>query len=159
MRVRVEPMSYRDIGRVVEVVKSLPEWFTADAVEEVVRDAGRMPRFVAKVDGVIRGFILLDERECCMEIAWLAVERRYQGRGIGTALIEAAEKHACSKDKRILTVKTYGGMDYDPYIKTLQFYRNRGFRLYEIISNYEPFGGQPAAILIKHLDCPQDHQR
>ena len=158
MRVRVEPLSHQDIGRVVEVVESLPEWFTAGAVEEVVRDAKRMPGFVARVDGVVRGFILLDERECCIEIAWLAVEKEYQGRGIGTALVEAAEGYACRRGKRVLTVKTYGGMDYEPYNMTMGFYRGRGFRLYEVIRNYEPFGEQPAAILIKHLDCAEGPQ-
>ena len=123
-----------------------------------MRDAKKMPGFVARVKGVIRGFILLDERECCIEIAWLAVEKEYQGRGIGTALIKAAKKHACNNGKRVLTVKTYEGMDYEPYIKTLQFYRNEEFRLYETIrSNYEPFGGQPAAILMKYLNCSREH--
>ena len=55
VRVRVEPVSRQDIGRVVEVVESLSEWFTAGAVEGVVRDAKRMSGFVARVDGVVRG--------------------------------------------------------------------------------------------------------
>ena len=88
-----------------------------------------------------------------MEIAWLAVEKEYQGRGIGTALVEAAEEYACRRGKWVLTVKTYGGMDYKPYNMTMRFCRGRDFRLYEVISNYEPFEGQPAAILIKQFDC------
>jgi len=83
----------------------------------------------------------------------LAVEKEYQGRGIGSLLVEASEKYACSKGKPVLTVKTYGGMDYEPYMRTIQFYRKTGFGLYEIIDSYKPFGGQPAAIFVKHVLC------
>ncbi len=99
------------------------------------------------------GFILLEERECCMEIAWMAVERGHHGRGIGRRLIEEAAGYACRRGKRVLSVKTYGGGDYEPYQKTLSFYKSTGFKLYEIIDNYTGFQGQPAAVLIKPLDC------
>lgn len=149
----VEPLGEGDVGSVVDIVRGLPEWFTGDAVEAVAVDAGRMMGFVARVDGVVRGFVLLDVRECCVEIAWIAVERGWRGRGIGSLLLEAAESYACSLDKPVLTVKTYGGMDYEPYMETLRFYRRRGFKLYEIIEDYKPFNGQPAAVLIKRLAC------
>ena len=57
-----------------------------------------------------------------------------------------AERYVCRIDKSILTVKTYGGEDYEPYKKTTGFYRERGFKLYEVIRNYKPFGGQPAVV-------------
>ena len=142
-----------DAARIVEIVRSLQEWFTPNAVVEVGEATRRLPGFVARVGGVVRGFILLEERECCVEIAWLAVERGFRGRGLGTLLLGAAEAYACNRSKPVLTVKTYGGMDYEPYLETLAFYRKRGFRLYEVVEEYEPFGGQPAAILIKTLDC------
>ena len=53
----------------------------------------------------------------------------------------------------MLAVKTYGGIDYEPYLETLAFYKRRSFGLYEVIVDYKPFGDQPAAILIKCLDC------
>ena len=142
-----------DIDKIVEIVQSLPEWFTPDAAIEVREAARNMKGFTARVGGVVRGFMLLDERECCIEIAWLAVEKGFQGRGLGTMLMEAASRYACSKNKPVLTVKTYGGMDYEPYLDTLAFYRSRGFKLYEVIDGYKPFNGQPAAILVKKLDC------
>ncbi len=111
---------------------------------------------MARINGVVRGFVLLEERECCLEIAWLAVEKGFQGKGLGTLLVNAAAEYACHRRKPVLTVKTYGGMDYEPYLRTLKFYESRGFRLYEIIEDYKPFGGQPAAILIKYLDCGKE---
>ena len=142
-----------DTARIVEIVRGLQEWFTPSAAVEVSDAAKQLPGFAVKVNGVIRGFVLLEERECCVEIAWLAVEREFHGRGLGTMLLNAAEAYACSRGKTALTVKTYGGMDYEPYLETLNFYRKRGFRLYEIVEEYKPFGDQPAAILIKTLDC------
>ena len=151
--VAIRNLDTSDLKRVIEVIRGLPEWFTENAVGNVRRDSERMPGFAAIVDGDLRGFVLLDERECCIEIAWLAVEKGYQGHGIGSLLVKAAENYACSKGKLVLTVKTYGGMDYEPYMRTIQFYKNNGFSLYEIIDSYKPFGGQPAAIFIKNASC------
>ena len=64
-----------------------------------------------------------------------------------------AEKYACRIGKPILTVKTYGGEDYEPYKKTIRFCRERGFKLYEVIRNYQPFRGQPAAVFMKLVGC------
>ena len=150
---RVDRVKEGDVDRIVGIVRSLPEWFTPSAVTEVSEAARQLPGFAVRVEGILRGFVLLDERECCIEIAWLAVEREFHGEGLGTLLLEAAETYACSRDKPVLTVKTYGGMDYEPYLETLAFYRKKGFRLYEVIEDYKPFGGQPAAILVKNLNC------
>ena len=153
---RIDKLSSYDVEKIVEIVRGLPEWFTPGTAREVEIAARRLPGFVARVNGVVRGFVLLEERECCLEIAWLAVEKGFQGKGLGTLLVNAAAGYACRRRKPVLTVKTYGGMDYEPYLWTLRFYKSRGFRLYEIIDNYGPFGGQPAAILIKYLDCNKE---
>ncbi len=81
------------------------------------------------------------------------MERDYQGRGYGTLLLRKAEGYACGRGKRVLTVKTYGGGDYEPYIRTLNFYKSRGFKVYKTMDQYKPFGGQPAVILMKPLKC------
>ncbi|MEB2837136.1 MAG: GNAT family N-acetyltransferase [Desulfurococcales archaeon] len=151
----VDRLRASEAGRVAEILRALPEWFTPNAAVEAGRDAASMTGFAARLGGVVRGFVLVDVRECCVEIAWLAVERGFQGRGLGSLLLEAAEDYACSRGKHVLAVKTYGGMDYEPYMRTLRFYGSRGFKLYGVIDEYKPFGGQPAAILIKRLDCGQ----
>lgn len=151
--IRIDEMDVGDFEAVVGIVKFLPEWFTPRALEEIRRDAEKMLGFVVRVNGVVRGFVLLDVRECCVEIGWMAVEKMFQGRGLGTLLLRAAEQYACKMGRNVLTVKTYGGGDYEPYLRTMHFYRSRDFSLYEIIEEYGPFGAQPAAILIKPLKC------
>ena len=76
-RVAVREKMVSDISRLIDIVKGLPEWFTPNAVNAIVKDVERLPGFVVEVDGIVRGFILLEERECCVEIAWLAVERGF----------------------------------------------------------------------------------
>ena len=66
---------------------------------------------------VVRGFVLLEERECCVEIAWLAVERSFHGKRIGSLLLGAAGAYACGGGKPMFTVKTYGGWITSPTMK------------------------------------------
>ncbi|MCE4620422.1 MAG: GNAT family N-acetyltransferase [Desulfurococcales archaeon] len=153
VNITIDRIRKEDVSHVLGIIRGLPEWFILNAVAEIKEAAKRLPGFVARVGDVVRGFIILEERECCVEIAWLAVEKGFQGRGLGTLLLRAAESYACSKGKPVLTVKTYGGMDYEPYLETLAFYKKKGFKLYEVVEEYKPFNGQPAAILIKTLDC------
>ncbi len=149
----IRSLASRDIDHIIGIVEGLPEWFTDNARTSIIRDALRAPGFVIEDEGVIQGFIILEERESCYEILWLAVERNHHGKRYGTLLLRKAEEYACSKGKHILTVKTYGGGDYEPYIRTLNFYKSRGFKEYETIDQYKPFGGQPATILVKPLEC------
>ncbi len=51
----------------------------------------------------------------------------------------------------MLNVKTFREMDYEPYLQTLAFYKDKGFRLYETEEGYKPFEGQPPPI--KSLHC------
>ena len=159
MRVRIREKISSDIDKIITIVKGLPEWFTPNAISEIIEDSKKWPGFVVEADNVVRGFILLEERECCVEIAWLAVERGFHARGLGSLLMVEAERYACRIGKPILTVKTYGGEDYGPYMKAIKFYKGRGFKLYEIIKNYQPFGGQPAAVLMKLLRCQNNMDR
>jgi GNAT superfamily N-acetyltransferase len=155
---RVDKSRLEDVGRIVEIVRGLPEWFTPNAAVEVGRATKSMPGFVVRIGRVVRGFILSNERECCVEIAWLAVERAFQDLCLGRLLLKAAEDCACSKGKPVLTVKTYERMDHEPYLQTLAFYEGKGFKLYEIVEVYKPFVSQPAAILIKSLRCNESLQ-
>ncbi|MCE4599458.1 MAG: hypothetical protein F7C81_04590 [Desulfurococcales archaeon] len=77
-----------------------------------------MPGFVARVGGC--GSWLRPtggERECCVEIAWLAVERSFHGKRIGSLLLGAAGAYACGGGKPMFTVKTYGGWITSPTMK------------------------------------------
>ncbi|MCE4617148.1 MAG: GNAT family N-acetyltransferase [Desulfurococcales archaeon] len=151
--ITIKPANVRYADSIVSLIKSLPEWFTEDAISSVISDIEAMPGYIALFNDKAVGFVLLDERECCLEIAWIAVDRKFHGKGIGSRLLSQVEDYACMREKPILTVKTYGGDDYEPYLKTIEFYKKNGFKMYEVIEEYKPFNGQPAAILVKHLKC------
>ncbi len=127
------------MDHVIDIVDGLREWFTSNADAGIASDALRFSSFV------------IEERECCCEILWLAVERDYHGRGYGTLLLRKTKEYACGRGKHDLTVKTYGGGDYEPYVRTLNFYKSKGFKVLEAIDQYKSFGGQLATILMKLL--------
>ena len=54
----------------------------------------------------------------------LAVHPIHQGKGLGTALVEAAEQHLRKKGERILIVDTSGS---DDFALTRKFYAQRGY--------------------------------
>ncbi len=64
-------LTARDVDHVMDIVDGLREWFTSNAGAGIASDALRFSSFV------------IEERECCCEILWLAVERDYHGRGYG----------------------------------------------------------------------------
>ncbi len=144
-------MREEDLEKCLNIVRELKEWFLESALKEIRRDLKAKGGYVSLRNGDVVGFIVVDERPCCLEISWMAVDRRMHGKGVGTELLKAVEELACEKGK-LVTVKTYGGEDYEPYNLTRRFYESRGFRLYEVIDPYPPWG-QPAAVYVKIPSC------
>ncbi len=73
------------MDHVIDIVDGLREWFTSNADAGIASDALRFSSFV------------IEERECCCEILWLAVERDYHGRGYGTLLLRKTKEYACGR--------------------------------------------------------------
>jgi N-acetylglutamate synthase-like GNAT family acetyltransferase len=112
------------------------------AVIEELIDLGSV--LVARLDGEILGCLqLLDPREDAeIEIAILAVAEDYQGRGLGTALVERAVAEA--RNLGLHTVRV-GTSSAD--ISNLRFYQRRGFRMLAIERDaFTPADGYPEGI-------------
>jgi hypothetical protein len=76
------------------LLRELPEWFGIDeAIEEYVTRSAQLPTYTAVLDGEPVGVLVLEHHpDRVAEFYVLATARRLHRRGIGRALIEAAER-------------------------------------------------------------------
>jgi ribosomal protein S18 acetylase RimI-like enzyme len=78
--------------------------------------------FVAELKGKPVGFVDVKVRERSVYICGIAVDPRYEGRGIGSALLERAGKLAGSRGRPALMLTVKEGN-----AKALKFYMRHGF--------------------------------
>jgi ribosomal protein S18 acetylase RimI-like enzyme len=129
------------------VLAALPGWFgIEEAVDRYVRDVADLPTFAVGGDG----FLAL-KLHTEAEIYVMGVRPECQRRGLGTALLEAAEAFLRARDVEYLQVKTLGpSQPSEHYAATRRFYAVRGFRpLEELTSIWGE--GNPCLIMVKHL--------
>jgi ribosomal protein S18 acetylase RimI-like enzyme len=95
-----------------------------------LEDIERLPTFLAKVNGQVMGFITIKEHnEYSAEIHIIGVHPGAHRKGIGQALICAAEKDLQERGFEYLQVKTLSSAHPDEnYAKTRAFYLSVGFR-------------------------------
>jgi ribosomal protein S18 acetylase RimI-like enzyme len=85
-------------------------------------DAASLPGFVALVDGKPAGLVTcFDEGEECEVVSLDSLD---EGRGVGSALIQAASRFARERGCRRLVLVTT-----NDNLHALRFYQRRGFRL------------------------------
>lgn len=81
------------------------------------------------------------------DLYWIAVDRKRQGAGIGTQLVEAVEQALSAAGGRLIVVETSSRADYHP---TRRFYEARGYgKIATIPGYYAP--GDDLVIYIKDL--------
>jgi ribosomal protein S18 acetylase RimI-like enzyme len=132
------------------VLEALPEWFgIEEAVRRYIRDVASLPVFAVANDGFLA---LKLHTDAAGEIFVMGVRPESHGRGIGTALVEAAESFLRAREVEFLQVKTLGPSHPDAgYAHTRRFYKSRGFRPLE--ETTEIWGdANPCLIMVKHLD-------
>ncbi len=135
------------------ILKALPEWFGIPASnEEYIRVLPRLTTFVARLRGVVVGFVALEHhfRESA-ENHVLAVHPEHHRQGIGRALLTHSEEWLRSRGVELFHVKTLGPSDpHPPYAHTRAFYAAFGFRpLFETTALWGP--ENPALVLAKPL--------
>jgi GNAT superfamily N-acetyltransferase len=135
------------------VLRALPQWFgIEEALVDYVRDAGRLPGYVARVDGEPAAYMALAaHRSWSLEIHVMGVLPAYHRHGLGRRLVEAAEAAARADGFPYLTVKTLGPSHGDPgYAATRRFYAAVGFQaLEELHGLWAP--GNPTLIMLKPI--------
>jgi GNAT superfamily N-acetyltransferase len=140
------------------LLQGLPEWFESSAVAGYAADLGRFPSWVASLPsaspdgaGAVGCVTVTAPQPAAFEIHLLAVAREHHRQGIGSLLLEIAERWARRCGARFVQVKTTGPSSPDPkFASTRAFYEARGFTpLFESDRLWGP--ENPALVLVKAL--------
>jgi GNAT superfamily N-acetyltransferase len=133
------------------ILEALPEWFgIPEAIEDYAEAASSLPVYAVRagVDAVA----LISLREhlgTSLEIHVMGILPAHHRRGIGRALIGAAEAHARERGLQYLTVKTLGpSRPNAAYAATRAFYQAQGFVPLEELRDLWD-AANPCLILIK----------
>jgi GNAT superfamily N-acetyltransferase len=153
--VRLRAADRDDADACVEIVRSLPAYFTPSTHDQVRSAVTSSPTWVAEDgDGVV-GFLVCTRRfPRSAEIAWAAVVAEHQGKGCGSALVQRVLDQLAQDGVRVVEVKTLdASAGYEPYVATRGFWEHRGFVQVDRIDplpGWEP--GNPAAIYARAIE-------
>jgi len=150
-------MTAEDKPDLMRLLRDTPEFKPEEIViaEEVVDSYLGDPQsyrvLVAEAGSGIAGYVcygLTPLTESTWDIYWLAVSRQRRGRGIGSALMTAAEGEIKKARGRLAIIETSGKPEYEA---TRRFYRRHDYDLVcRIADFYAP--GDDKIILEKRLD-------
>ena len=144
-----------DPGAVRRILGSLPDWFgIPEANEHYVRAGARLPGYLASTDGEVVGVALVERHfPESAEIHLIAVSPEHHGRGVGTALVRAAEEDLLADGAQVLQVKTVGpSFEDEGYAATRAFYAARGFVPLQEHDGLDWDG--PTLVLVRFLGVP-----
>lgn len=150
--IRVDVADEHDVDACEAILRNLPDWFgIEESIVEYVEDVRSMHTLVVRANGGVAGFLTLHEHNpSTSEIHIMAVDSRYQRRGIGRALVSEAVNVAMDRGNALLEVKTLGPSHPDRfYARTRRFYEAMGFMPVEEIHDLWP--GNPCLIMVKVL--------
>jgi len=138
-------------SRIAEaVLRDLPDWFGIEsATRHFIAVAAELPTFAVEPD---HGFVCVKRHTpSAAELYVLGVRRKLHRRGIGRALVAAAEQWCRARGVRFLQVKTLGpSREDESYAATRRFYEALGFVTLEELDGL--WGeGNPALLLVKEL--------
>jgi GNAT superfamily N-acetyltransferase len=134
-----------------QILADLPGWFgLPESNARYEREVADLPTFAVGDDAFLS--LKLHSPEAA-EVYVMGVRRELHGRGLGTALLEAAEEHLRNRGLTYLQVKTLGpSHPSEGYAQTRRFYLSRGFApLEELRGLWDE--DNPTLILVKHLSC------
>jgi coenzyme F420-0:L-glutamate ligase/coenzyme F420-1:gamma-L-glutamate ligase len=137
-------------SRVAEaVLRDLPEWFgIEESTAAYIADAATLPTFAVEPDA---GFVCLKQHTPgAAELYVMGVRHEQQRRGVGRALVAAAESWCRANRVRYLQVKTLGpSRPSRGYEATRAFYEAMGFVALEELHGL--WGDNPALMLVKDV--------
>lgn len=133
----------------LDIARFLPEWFDDKEIARISKDLESFDNFVLEVGGIIKAFVVCEDKNEEVEILHLAVDRNEHGKGYGSALTKHIEKNY--PNAKSIIVKTLDeSVDYPPYESTRKFYEKNGFKKTEVIDDYPGWSpGNPCAVYVK----------
>jgi ribosomal protein S18 acetylase RimI-like enzyme len=143
-----------DAPAAVAIIHGLPDYFTADVLAKVERDAVSHEAWVITDSGAVTGFAVAARKSPgSAEILWIAVDAARRGRGHGTTLLGHVLDHLTTAGISVVEAKTLDrSSGYRPYEATRAFWERNGFIHVDTIDplpGWPP--GNPAAIYIAAL--------
>ncbi len=142
MDINIRVMTQNDKPCIMQILGDTPEFKPAEVViaEEVIDSYLRDPLcsgyyiLVAELDSVVAGYICYGPTpltEGTWDMYWEAVAREMRGKGIGKALMDAAELEIRKAQGRLIIIETSS-----EYQDTIRFHQGNG---YEIIARIPDF--------------------
>lgn len=134
----VEPMTIMDKSLILDVAKSLPQFFTQKGIEYISADFHAQNGFVYRLNDKVVGFVMYFSNQGVAEIGWMGVLPEFQSKKIGTKLLAYLKSYLIKNRCSSLIVKTLDeSVDYKPYEQTRAFYLKNGFRKSHVIQHPE----------------------
>jgi len=128
-----------DFEQLIEIAKTLPEWFTAGGIKHMSIDLRFQHGFVTLNDSRIVGFLSFFVNESVAQIGWMGVLSEFHHQGIGQKLVGRLISELKKAGIRELRVNTLGdSVEYEPYARTRAFYRRIGFKDFQRIKQDNP---------------------
>jgi len=137
--IQLNPVESEEACR--NIAATLPEWFGIPEVNErYAKGVKERLTLGYVVDGNCLGLLSLEfPFPTTANIYWMGIQRDARGKGIGTALLQYAERLCQEKKIYSLTVETLSPKEEDSnYLHTFQFYMKRGFRPLFELHPYSP---------------------
>ena len=119
------------------ILESLTNWFgIPEAREDYIEKSAGQNFFASIEDSAPIGFLYLKETgKDTVELYVMGVLKEYHRRGVGRELFEAAKSSALKSGYSFIQVKTVQMGKYEEYNKTNLFYKNMGFKEFEVFPN------------------------
>lgn len=152
--IRYTKGNVRDIDTCMELVQSLPDFFTKKSHGEIKKSLTQDTFFTAQNAHTLLGFCCIKKKDRAVyEILWLAVDTKMQRKKIGTTLVHKVLDYMEKRGARYVFVKTLARTrKNDTYKAARKFYEGLGFTL---LISVDPFpswdAGNPCALYVKNI--------
>ena len=158
MAINIRPMLQKDKPVLMKILQNTPEFKPSEVVvaKEVIDSYLRDPEgsgyyvLVAEVASSVVGYICYGPTpltDGTWDLYWQAVGQEKRRQGIGSALMEAAEREIRKAKGRLAIIETSSTTAYE---KTIRFHLGNGYEeIARVPDFYAP--GDDKLILLKHL--------